>query len=188
MWALMWALVAQAEDVTVAPGRYGIHLQTGTRSHVPVLGTMPGASIVWLLADVIHNTEGAPELVQRTCSVSMKGAGDKASVRLGPGFLAALPQKSHTLDITDSGQVFIDMGEDYVGYDPARYPDSLPEDIDAPGLIDFDSDGNPGATVIVTVPLLGEVELYIVQHAHSSLIGQLHSDGTLTGTVASLTL
>ena len=187
MWPLMLAWSAQAEHGAVAPGRYGVHIKTATRSHVPVLGSLPGASVVWLLADVRQGTNGL-ELVQRTCSVEMEGAGERASVRLSPGFLAALPEKHHALEISADGQVFIDMGEDHVGYDPALYPDTLPEDADSPGVLDFDHDGSPGATVIVTVPVLGEIELYIVQHARSTLRGQLHDDGQLAGSIASLTL
>ncbi|MDG1482752.1 MAG: hypothetical protein P8R54_24380 [Myxococcota bacterium] len=188
MWALLLTWTAQASPTTVAPGRYGIHLKTATHAHIPVLGEMPGASVVWLLAEILPSMEGEPELVQRTCSVRMEGSGERASVMLSPGFLAALPEKHHNLVFSESGQVFIDMGEDHIGYDPTLYPDALPRDEAAPGLIDFDGDGNPGATVIITVPILGTVELYIAQHAQSSLVGQIHSDGTLTGTVESLLL
>ncbi len=188
MWALLLAWTAQASPTTVAPGRYGIHLKTATHSHIPVLGEVPGASVVWLLAEIRPGAAGPPELVQRTCSVSMEGAGERASVMLGPGFLEALPEKHHDLVFSESGQVFIDMGEDHIGYDPLLYPDVLPRDESDPGLIDFDGDGNPGVTVIITVPILGKIELYIAQHARSSLIGQLHSDGTFTGTVGSLLL
>ena len=98
MWPLMLAWTAQAERGTVVPGRYGIHLKTATHSHVPVLGALPGASVVWLLADVQQGAGGL-ELVQRTCAVHMEGAGERASVRLSPGFLAALPEKRHALEV-----------------------------------------------------------------------------------------
>ena len=42
-------------------------------------------------------------------------------------------------------------------------------------------DGHPGATVIVDVPVLGELEIYIAQRTHQSLHGRLTDDGTLEG-------
>ena len=183
----IWMLsTAQADPLP--SGQYGMYLKTATHSHVPVLGKLPGASVTWLSLEILTTPEGT-EMVQTTCVSTMEGAGERASVRLSEGFLDALPVKSTPLQWHEEGgswRLSADLGVEHIGYDPALT--DLPDDPDAPGVVDFDGDGNPGATVIVTIPLLGEIELYIAQRAHSTLAGTLLDDGSLTGTVASLSL
>ena len=82
MW--LWMLSTAHAEV-MPPGRYGIFLKTATHSHVPVLGRIPSASVAWIVVDVADGMT-----TQRTCRVDMKGGGERASVRLGDGFVEAL--------------------------------------------------------------------------------------------------
>jgi hypothetical protein len=185
---LTWLLgtVALAGPPALTPGRYGLYMKSATHAHLPVLGARPGASVAWLTVDVARDAAGGWQAVQTPCALEMVGAGDKADVRLSDGFIDALGTKRYRLDVaTDATgtRVRADLGMDHVGYDPTRSPDGPPRRAGDPGVVDFESDGNPGATVIIDVPMLGEMEIYIAQAAHSSLHGAVRADGSVHGGV-----
>jgi hypothetical protein len=165
----------------IPPGRYGLFLKTATHSHVPVLGRVPSASVAWISVDVSGEV-----MTQTTCRVDMEGGGERASVRLGDGFVEALGvRKIPMVWAEDSAgwSVHLDQGAVHIGYDPSLT--TLPSKPDEIGVLDFDGDGNPGGTVVVTVPLFDEVQMYLAQHTHTLLDGRLGSEGVLTGTVSS---
>ena len=178
MW--FWMLsVAHAE--LIPSGRYGIFLQTASHSHVPVLGRIPSASVAWIVVDVADGMT-----TQTTCRVEMKGGGERASVRLGDGFVESLEVRRVPMVWTEDASgwsLHLDQGEVHIGYDPRLT--ALPSEPDDVGVLDFDGDGNPGGTVVVTVPIVNEVQMYLVQHTHTLLDGRLGPEGTLSGTVSS---
>jgi hypothetical protein len=48
-------------------------------------------------------------------------------------------------------------------------------------VFDWDNDGHPGATLRLSVPLLPDGELYVVQTGHSVLNGRIMDGGTIEG-------
>lgn len=185
---LTWLLAttALASPPTLSEGRYGLYIKTATHAHVPVLGARPGASIAWLVADLGRDESGAWHAVQTPCAVEMEGGGEKAQVRLSDGFIEALGTKTYPLELdptVDGTRLRADLGMDHVGYDPSLSPDSIPRRAGDPAVVDFEADGHPGATVIIDVPVLGEMQIYIAQAAHSSLDGEVRPDGSAHGVV-----
>lgn len=182
---LLPAAAAAAWTTPFPAGTYAMRLETATVAKVPVLGRTRGGSVSWLLGELA--VDGGRAWTWRTCSVEMTGASGKARMGLSPAFVAAMGTKRLTaeLDPAPGGWRFaLDMGEDHVGYDPGR-TDALPVDRADPAVIDWDGDGQPAATVDLSVPVLGAVELYVVQRAHVRLDG--HTDaatGQTRGRVA----
>jgi len=177
---------ALAAPAPVAEGRHALFMRSATQARLPVLGDRPGASEAWVLVDLEVTGAATASAVRTPCSVRMLGAGDRAQVRLGPGFLEAIGPRSTTWHFTPEPtgwSVETDLGVDHVGYDPEATGGVLPRHAEAPGVVDHESDGNPGATVIVDVPLLGEQEIYIAQRAHQSLHGRLSEDGLMEGRI-----
>ncbi len=50
-------------------------------------------------------------------------------------------------------------------------------------MVDHESDGHPGGTVIVDVPLFGEALIFLAQRTHTSLQGRLQNDGSIEGSI-----
>lgn len=175
---------ALAGPAPLEQGRYALFMKNATQAKVPVLGERPGASEAWVLVDVAAPGATTAEAMQTPCDVRMIGAGDKASVRLGPGFVEAMGTKATTyrFDREASGwAVSVDLGVDHVGYDPQTTGGTLPKKPGDDGVLDHEGDGHPGGTVIVDVPVFGEMQIYIAQKAHSSLHGRATDGGGLEG-------
>ncbi|CAN0460927.1 unnamed protein product [Ectocarpus fasciculatus] len=95
-----------------------------------------------------------------------------------------MPDKSYPIALTrtdDGGWAYTaDTRPQHIGYDPT-VSSSLPKDADHPAIIDWEGDGAPGATIHLQVPVFGQVEVYIVQVAHTRLDGRVNGDGTISG-------
>lgn len=181
--ALLSGLAHAVEGPAVGPGRYGLELVLGSDAVLPFLGPTPGTSRSWSLVEV---REVNGRLVQRhqTCAVRMEGRTGSTSVHLPPAFVAALPQRE--VPISDSDVYRVDLGEDAIGYDPKRGP--MPVALGDAALIDSDGDGQPGATVELHIPVLGVVQLYIVQRGHVRLQGRAAEGGVIRGVVETVAL
>jgi hypothetical protein len=177
---VLMGLSAGGPARALPPGRYGMELVTATRAKVPVLGQTKGASHNLLLVDVID--DGAGGLVQehRPCAVAMRGAGSAAMV-IPEAFLKASGVKRYPIRVTPEGAYTADLGADHVGYDPRR--GALPTALTDAAVTDWDADGRPAATIRLDLPVIGEVELYVVQHAHLALSGAVAADGSVKGAV-----
>lgn len=178
MW--LWMLSSAHAEV-MPPGRYGLYLKTASHAHVPVLGQIPSATAAWIMVDV-----GDEVMSQTTCRVDMEGGGERASVRLGDGFVEALGTKQVPMVWTEDEagwSLHLDQGAVHIGYDPSL--PELPTKPDDVGVLDFDGDGNPGGTVVVSVPIVDEVQMYLVQHTHTLLDGRLGPESSLSWTVSS---
>ena len=181
---LLATATAIAAPAPLEDGRHALFMRSATQARLPVLGERPGASEAWVLVDVKNSGPGTATAVHRPCAVRVLGAGDRANVRLGPGFLEAMGSRATTWRFhpdSSGWAVETDLGMHHVGYDPATTGGLLPSDAKADGVVDHEGDGHPGATVIVDVPVLGELEIYIAQRTHQSLHGRLTDDGTLEG-------
>ena len=172
-----------AAEPTVGPGRYGLEMVLGSDSDLPFLGQTPGTSRSWSLVDV---REVNGQLVQRlqTCAVRMEGRTGTTSVHLPAAFVAALPHRE--VPLLEDSLYRVDLGEDAIGYDPKRGP--MPTALGDPAVIDSDGDGHPGATVELHIPVLGSVQLYIVQRGHVRLQGRSSREGIIAGTVETVAL
>lgn len=178
-------LAGAAAAGTPPPGDYGMMLKVATFSRVPVLGDKPGLSVSWLQVSVAEDPDGVLRLRHRPCAVDMHGAGDAAKVRVAPSFLEALGTKEYRLEPAAGGGFSGDFGPDAVGWDPVAADGVLPATVGDPGVIDWDRDGQPGATVHVDVPLFGSVQMFLVQRSRTRIAGDWEGAGVARGSVHS---
>ncbi len=171
----MILLAAAALAATLPAGRYGAELWVASATKTPIIGEVRGQSVSWLLVEV---TDRDGQLWQEhiTCAIELLDAAGQTRAALAPGFISAIPVRSYPVQITDGYRA--DFGLEHIGYDPA-WP--LPERGDAPGVLDWDSDGHPGATVLLEIPLLGVAEIYIAQRARMTLTGEILPSGEVRG-------
>ena len=74
-------------------------------------------------------------------------------------------------------------GIDKIGYRVDSADGKLPTKIDNPAVYDWDRDGHPGVTLRLSVPLLPDGELYVVQRGQSVLNGRFIAPGRIDGDI-----
>jgi len=165
--AVLWlshALALQA-------GPYALEVEVVTETKLPVVGTKQVHTISSVLAELRRDGDGWVQ-EQRTCDVQVVGGGP-AQTTIPPGFLASLPVQRIPLELVDGGYR-VDGGPVTVGADPSS---PLPLERNDGAVRDSDGDGQPGVTVWVDAPVVGRVEMYVAQRAHSVLEGRLTEGG-----------
>ena len=176
----------EAAAAPLSPGRYGMVLETATIQKLPVVGRTKGGTRGWVLVDLVQTPAGL-EQHMTTCEVIVTGMrGSESRVEVPDAFVAAIPKNRRPVALSaaapDTWTYTVDLGEDVVGWDPARSPE-MPTSADHPAVVDFEGDGHPGATMELRLPVFGSVSLFVVQHAHISLRGRLTADGVVRGGV-----
>ncbi len=185
LWGLSMGLlssVARAEtgaEGSVPPlqGTWRLDMQIYSFAHIPVLGETEIRSRTVYRAEVTGSPE-APTVSVRVCRMDARSPRAIATTRIPQAFVDAVPQRVLPAKLSPEGDAWafhLDLTPNHLGYDPKRAPDGLPRDTDHPAVVDFEGDGHPGGTFLLDAPLFGEVQIYVVQHAHTLL------DGTWTG-------
>ncbi|MFT5586700.1 MAG: hypothetical protein ACI9VR_004299 [Cognaticolwellia sp.] len=150
---------------------YTLTLRTVLISHVPILGDVQSVTE----SQVLVTVQGG-HAVHETCAVSVDATLGKT--QLESGFLQALP----TLYYPWSGEEEeLDLLLDPIamGYGGGS---SFPTHIKHPAVEDSDSDGKPGVTITLQLPILGEVEMLVAQHTRTQLSGRMVAEGRWEGT------
>ena len=101
-------------------------------------------------------------------------------------FIAALAKHSYPIQVEKDGQGWryrADLGIERIGYKQIAGELNLPTKADDPAVYDWDDDGHPGATVKISVPLLPDGELYVVQRGQSILDGRITGRGRIDGSI-----
>jgi hypothetical protein len=99
-------------------------------------------------------------------------------------FIAALSNHTYPIHLERDSQGWryrADLGLERIGYKAEAGDGKLPARIDDPAVYDWDNDGHPGATLKLSVPLLPDGELYVVQRGHSILNGRIIRPGNIEG-------
>lgn len=133
-------------------------LYTVTFAKVPVLGSVRSVTESHVLVTLEDGVA-----THQTCSVEVRA--QLARTRMPDAFISALPVLTYPLDLSDAFEA--DLGPVAVGYDPAG---PFPEHADEAS--DTDGDGQAGVTVVLEIPLLGEVEMRVAQLSHIVLRGE----------------
>lgn len=180
---LALAGAAPAGEAWEWEGRYAMELRLGTVTRVPVAGTERSVTRTLLLVDVHRRGERWIQR-QRVCAVEIES--DRVRMSVPAAFAAAIPERTYTSVRQGPGdprRYTADLGEEALGYDPALTGGALPEHGRAPGVVDADGDGAPGATIVGHFPLFGSVRLYVAQRSHLVLRGRQVAPGRFEGAV-----
>ena len=170
-------LIGPAVAQVPPPGLYVLETEVVTQSQVSIFGRNRVVTTARALAEVAESDDGL-RLHQTTCSIEVVD-GSRAITTIPPLFIQSLPRLEYRLEANESGFVLRD-GEQRVGLvgTPAQFPTS-PRD---PAVADTDGDGRPGATIELRVPVLGTIDIYVVQRTRTELAGS-YVDGRGAGQV-----
>ena len=154
-------------------GAWRMDLSLTTKATIPVLGeTIIQTGSVYLVS--IVGTAEAPIQQQTVCSITPDSSRSIATTTIPPGFIDAMPDKRFALQVRPQGAgwtVSGDMKMLAIGYDLELSGDQIPQDADHPAVRDHEGDGHPGATVHLKAPLFGQVEVYMLQRARTTVAG-----------------
>jgi hypothetical protein len=182
--ALWCGLAAAQENPALPPGTYRLDMIMASRARLPFFGSSRSASRSISLVEIRQN---GTELIQSHRVCDFRVLKDSALIKMvfPEKFIASLTQPSYPVHLKRDAQGWryrADLGLEYIGYRPAG-ADSLPSKIDDPSVYDWDGDGFPAATLKLSVPLLPDGELFVVQRGHSILNGRVVQPGVVEGAI-----
>ena len=185
LFALFPAAVCAQESPILPPGAYRLEMIMASISRLPLFGTSKSASRSISLVEI---RDGGGELIQTHEVCDFRVLDDSAMFKMifPDKFIAALDKHSYPIQVEKDAQGWryrADLGIERIGYRPGAGDAKLPTDADDPSVYDWDGDGKPGATLKLSVPLLPDGELYVVQRGHSVLNGRITQPGRIEGTV-----
>ena len=163
-------------------GTWALRYQVVTQNQVPVVGSLQSTSETLVLAR-IQSTDHGWFQSHQVCGAGVQGGLVRS--RVPESYIRSVPEKRYgvTLQQTESGPLyFADTGVFVSGYD-TRCGDVVPRDASDPCVIDWDSDGKPGATILAKAPLFPWVEVYVSQRNHVTLEGQVLDGRSIRGRV-----
>jgi hypothetical protein len=178
--------VSSAQEESILPlGVYRLEMIMATISHLPFFGSSKSASKSISLVEIRRVGTG---LVQSHRVCDFRVVEDSAMVKMvfPDKFVAALAKHTYPIQLDRDGQGWryhADLGIERIGYRTDSADDKLPTKIDDPAVYDWDGDGHPGATLKLSVPLLPDGELYVVERGHSILNGRIFQSGKIEGDI-----
>jgi hypothetical protein len=190
IWAcavvLFWPALVRAErEQIIPPGRYRLEMVMASISRLPFFGTSKSASRSISLVEI---REDGGQLIQSHHVCDFRVLDDSAMIKMvfPDKFVAALAKHTTTIQVEQDGDGWryrVDLGIERIGYRPGPGNSKLPTTADDPSVYDWDGDGKPGATLKLSVPLLPDGELYVVQRGHSVLNGRITQPGRIEGAI-----
>jgi len=180
------AQVSLAEEDAVLPtGTYRLEMIMATVTDVPFFGKSRSASKSVSLVEIKGNGSG---LLQSHRVCDFRVLEDSAMIKMvfPEKFVAALAKHTYPIQLEKDSQGWryrADLGIERIGYRPGSGDIKLPMEANDPSVYDWDDDGHPGATLKLSVPLLPDGELYVVQRGQSILRGRVTEPGKVEGEI-----
>lgn len=153
-------------------GLYALEVVIAGFMEVPFLGEIQVLSRS-LLSVEIEKVDTEYWQHQSVCFVESYDSTRLSETRIPPRFVTAIPPQRFPI-VLQGSQISWDPAPVYLGFD-GQLP--LPNTLEDPKVRDSDQDGLPGVTVYLDIPLLGTVELYLVQYTDISMQGEFGVDG-----------
>jgi hypothetical protein len=173
------------EDQILPPGAYRLEMIMASTTRVPFFGTSKSASKSISLVEIKRDGAG---LVQTHKACDFRVLEDSKFIKMifPEKFVAALAKHTYPVQFDKDAQGWryrADLGVERIGYKSNDIEAPLPTKIDDPAVYDWDGDGQPGATLKISIPLLPDGELYVVQRGHSILTGRIVQPGRIEGAI-----
>jgi hypothetical protein len=164
-------------------GAYRLEMIMASTTRVPFFGTSKSASKSVSLVEIRRDGDA---LIQTHKACDFRVVEDSKFIKMifPDKFVAALAKHTYPLQFDKDAQGWryrADLGVERIGYKSNGNETSLPTKIDDPAVYDWDGDGQPGATLKISIPLLPDGELYVVQRGHSILNGRIVQAGRVEG-------
>ena len=183
--ALLSSLSSAQEENPLLPGSYRLEMIMASVTRVPFFGSSKSASKSISLVEIKRD---GSTLIQTHKVCEFRVLEDSKFIKMifPDKFIAALAQHTYPLQFERDEQGWTysaDLGVETIGYKPTGKDEKLPSTIDDPAVYDWDGDGHPGATLKISIPLLPDGELYVVQRGHSILRGRVFQPGRIEGSI-----
>ena len=178
-------VAATQEDNPLPSGMYRLEMILASVTRLPFFGISKSASRSVSLVEVRSDHTG---LLQRheVCDFHVLQNSAMIKMVFPDKFVAALAKHSYPIQVDKDSQGWryrADLGVERIGYKPTSNESNLPTKLDDPSVYDWDGDGHPAGTLKLSVPLLPDGELYIVQRGHSILNGRIIRRGRIEGSI-----
>jgi hypothetical protein len=175
-----------ARDLDSWIGRYAMELRVASTARLPLLPADRTTTVSLLLVE-LRQAAGKGVLMQRhqVCHVIIEGS-SAVRMEVPDAFVRAFSKREYPVvfDRVAGGWSYAaDMGLDAIGFDPALTGGELPRGLSDPGVLDWDGDGEPGATVEMRVPAFGRVQLFIAQRSRLVLKSKATDERGIRGGV-----
>jgi hypothetical protein len=178
-------LSSEDQNELLPPGSYRLEMIMASILRLPFFGSSKSASRSISLVEIRREGD---TLIQSHKVCDFRLLDDSAMIKMifPEKFVAALGEHSYPVQLERDSQGWryrADLGIERIGYRPGPGDHVLPTAADDPSVYDWDGDGHPGATLKLSVPLLPEGELYVVQRGHSILNGRILEAGRIEGSI-----
>lgn len=183
--ALSPGFSAAQEDNPLPAGMYRLEMILASISRLPFFGSSKSASRSVSLVEIKRDRT---QMIQSHEVCDFRVLEDSAMIKMvfPDNFVAALAKHRYPVQIEKDGPGWryrADLGIERIGYKPTAGDSKLPTKVDDSSVYDWDGDGHPGATLKISVPLLPDGELYVVQRGHSILNGRINKPGRIEGSI-----
>ena len=182
----LFVRVCTAQEQQMLPtGTYRMEMIMASTTRVPFFGTSKSASKSVSLVEIKRD---GTALIQTHKACDFRVLEDSLFIKMvfPENFVAALAKHSYPVQIDQDAQGWhyrADLGVERIGYKSNGHETALPTEIDDPAIYDWDGDGHPAATLKISIPLLPDGELYVVQRGHSILNGRIIQPGKIEGMI-----
>ena len=176
---------AAQDEAPLSPGTYRLEMILTSTTKVPFFGTSKSASKSVSLVDIKRQGNGFTQQ-HKVCDFRLLEDSALIKMVFPDKFIAALANHRYLLTIGKDNQGWTyraDLGIERIGYRNVSNQDTLPTKPEDPGVFDWDNDGHPGATLKISVPLLPDGELFVVQKGQSILTGRIVQPGRIEGNI-----
>lgn len=178
------ALASASPIEPLEPGLYRLDAVLVTESKVPFQGRVRVTNTSVALVRLDRDDAGWTGQ-QRLCRVEVTDDSKVASTVIPQAFVDATPVQVFPVRFDRDGDGWTytaDPGPLDVGWDPVAAGGVMPSRPGDPGVVDWEGDGSPGATVRLDVPVFRRIDLYIVQRGHSVFTGVVE-EGVVDGLI-----
>jgi hypothetical protein len=182
---LLLATRAAAADVApLPPGTYRLEMRLVSRNAVPLIGTAESTTASLLRVQLRRDGAGFRQ-THEVCNMRLEGGVPLVRMTVPSAFVSALGTHEYMLgleyDPDDGWRYAADLGLEQVGF--RGDGEDLPSSAADPRVLDSDRDGQPGATLRLSMVGLVDGELYVVQRGHSALRGHVTALGQASGQI-----
>jgi hypothetical protein len=180
---LLPAIALAQDELPLTPGSYRLEMILTSTTRTPFFGSSKSSS---KSVSIVEIRRDGDSFIQSHKVCDFRVLEDSAMIKMvfPDKFIAALAEHSYPIVVEKDGKGWryrADLGIERIGYRPTGPDEKLPTKMDDPWVYDWDDDGHPGATLKLSVPLLPDGELYVVQRGQSILTGRVVQPGKIEG-------
>lgn len=176
---------AAADVAPLPPGTYRLETRLVSHAALPFIGDAASTTVSLLRVQLRRHGDGF-RATHEVCDMHVDGGVRLVRISVPRRFVDALAEQEYPVDLAydpiNGWRYGADLGIEQVGF-RGDGADPVPSSAGDPRVVDSDGDGQPGATVQLSIAGVVDGEMFIVQRAHSELRGRVTALGQASGTL-----